>query len=215
MWIGTDNGLNRFDPITGSVKRFLSNATANNSLVNNQVHSLLCDRNNDLWIGTSAGLQIRESLSGDFRTISADVLNSHEIFSIYENNDSTFWIGSSKGLFKIQQEDTGNFILLNKSNLFGTNIPPAVHYFLRYRFSTTWIGTSNGLYRLSPEDQSIARSYNNPDDPFSISGNEIRALWEDISNNLWIGTYGGGINKIELHTGHFEGITFSSLQEKF
>ncbi len=38
---------------------------------------------------------------------------------------------------------------------------------------------------------------NNPDDPNSLSDNGVPSIYEDNSGNLWIGTYGGGLNKFD------------------
>src|SRR5690242_13645625 len=54
MWIGTSNGLNRFDGI--NIKAFFSKQNDSTTLTNNYVQSLYCDSKNNLWIGTFSGL---------------------------------------------------------------------------------------------------------------------------------------------------------------
>ena len=44
---------------------------------------------------------------------------------------------------------------------------------------------------------------NDPVDSLSISFDDITSLFEDHNNNLWVGTWGGGINKFDPVTGKF------------
>ncbi|MGD9094071.1 MAG: two-component regulator propeller domain-containing protein, partial [Anaerolineales bacterium] len=43
----------------------------------------------------------------------------------------------------------------------------------------------------------------NPDNPNSLSEDEVSAIYEDRSGVLWIGTYGGGLNRIDRESGDF------------
>ena len=64
-----------------------------------------------------------------------------------------------------------------------------------------WFGTADGLNRYDGYSFEIFR--NDPLDSTSISNNEIRCLYEDRSNRLWIGTLGGGLNLYDPKTKSF------------
>ncbi|MDP3147590.1 MAG: two-component regulator propeller domain-containing protein [Ignavibacteria bacterium] len=64
-----------------------------------------------------------------------------------------------------------------------------------------WFGTKDGLNKFDGYEFKIYR--HEPDDKFSLSNNEIRAITQDDVGNFWIGTFGGGLNK------------FNPLTEKF
>lgn len=55
-----------------------------------------------------------------------------------------------------------------------------------------WFGTEDGLYKYDGYD--ITPYQHNKLDSGSISGNLIVCLYEDKHDNLWIGTYGDGLN---------------------
>jgi len=42
-----------------------------------------------------------------------------------------------------------------------------------------------------------------PDDPRSLSNNDVRAVYEDSTGTLWVGTYGGGLSQFDRETGTF------------
>lgn len=67
-----------------------------------------------------------------------------------------------------------------------------------------WLGTTEGLLRFSLIDKAWKIYKNNPGDPSSISSNVIFSLCLDPlepKKYLWIGTSGGGLNRMDLYTG--------------
>jgi len=67
-----------------------------------------------------------------------------------------------------------------------------------------WFGTEDGLNKYDGYRFYIYR--NNPQDPYSISYNYIRDICEVCENGksiLWIGTYGGGLNKFDTEKEKF------------
>ena len=65
-----------------------------------------------------------------------------------------------------------------------------------------WFGTETGLYRYDGYEYKVFRY--DPDDSISISGNMIREiLFEDVTGNLWIGTFSNGLNKFNPATESF------------
>lgn len=64
-----------------------------------------------------------------------------------------------------------------------------------------WFATMYGLVRYDGIDYTIYR--NDPWDSTSISFDDITALFEDSRGNIWAGTWGGGLNKLDPATGKF------------
>jgi signal transduction histidine kinase/ligand-binding sensor domain-containing protein len=64
-----------------------------------------------------------------------------------------------------------------------------------------WFGTEDGLNRYDGYNFMIYR--HEPGNANSLSNSHIRAILEDDADSLWIGTYGGGLNQLELETGLF------------
>lgn len=62
-----------------------------------------------------------------------------------------------------------------------------------------WFGTQDGLNRY--DGYSITVLKHNPLDSNSLSNNFIYSLYEDHQGILWVGTNGGGLDAIDLHTG--------------
>lgn len=109
---------------------------------------------------------------------------------------------------------TGRFDLLDYSSLFAERAATVRAFALAEDGNgTIWIGTQQGLVRGS----TVAGGpfvfdlfATDPSNPQSISNNSITCLLPDLANPkgvLWIGTRGGGINRMDLRSGHVQHIT--------
>jgi signal transduction histidine kinase/ligand-binding sensor domain-containing protein len=58
-----------------------------------------------------------------------------------------------------------------------------------------WFGTNDGLNRYDGYAFTVYK--HDPDDPHSLSHNRVWSLYEDASGALWVGTYGGGLNRFD------------------
>ena len=58
-----------------------------------------------------------------------------------------------------------------------------------------WFATANGLSRYYGSSVKVYR--HDPDDPSSLCHNAVRAMITDQSGDLWLGTWGGGLNKYD------------------
>jgi diguanylate cyclase (GGDEF)-like protein len=65
-----------------------------------------------------------------------------------------------------------------------------------------WIGTQEGLNRF--DGYTVKVWQHHPDDPQSLSDNNIVALHEDATGALWIGTLNGGLNRYDPQSGRFQ-----------
>jgi signal transduction histidine kinase/ligand-binding sensor domain-containing protein/DNA-binding response OmpR family regulator len=64
-----------------------------------------------------------------------------------------------------------------------------------------WAGTYDGLNKYDGYNFKVYK--NNPDNVSSLSDNRVRVLCEDNNKNIWIGTWGGGLNKFNFETEQF------------
>lgn len=65
-----------------------------------------------------------------------------------------------------------------------------------------WFGTMYGLARYEGTGYTVFK--HKPDDPKSISFDDIVSLFEDSKGNIWIGTWGGGLNMYDPYKGEFK-----------
>ena len=78
--------------------------------------------------------------------------------------------------------------------------PVAVTHISQDRAGMLWLATENGLRRLDPATGRIIRYRHDPNDPSSLSSNDIRSSGEDKAGRFWVAT-SEGLDRFDRDTG--------------
>ena len=103
LWIGTEKGLNRYDPICDEFTHYLHDPTNPKSLSGNWISFLHEDRAGNLWVSTmEAGLNLFDRESGMFTHFKHDPadprsISSNRISQFREDSFGNLWIGTLRG----------------------------------------------------------------------------------------------------------------------
>ena len=195
IWIGTGDGLNRFDGYTFKVYR--KNPQDSMSLRSNIISCLLTDSKGTLWIGTySGGLSRYNKGNDDFYSF-PNLVNSN-INALTEDKHHRLWIGSSAGLF-IYSPESNKFreILPYTDKPFD---PSDVNEFAVDN-DTLWIAFSTGILSAVNTSTMVFKNYS----MFEVSSKEtanfnINSLVVD-NDKIWISTWSKGIWIFNKNTG--------------
>jgi ligand-binding sensor domain-containing protein/signal transduction histidine kinase len=173
VWIGTEEGLVRFDGV--ELKVFDKSNTP--ALSDHFVRSLLVGRDDALWIGTGSSLVRLEG--GRFTAFGQpDGLPPGEVHALYEDRQGELWIGAEGGLARF---DGHAFQVWTTAD----GLPDDnVLSFAEESGGHLWIGTGAGLRLFDGE------RFSSPTD-LGIEDLRIEALYEDRQQRLWIGTSQG------------------------
>ncbi|MBK8598034.1 MAG: hypothetical protein IPN83_21145 [Holophagales bacterium] len=138
VWIGTQEGLARFD----GVRFVVFDKASTPELRHNRILTLLEDRRGRLWIGTEGGgLTVREE--GRFRTYGrTDGLAGEIVRALAEDASGTLWVGTDAGL---QSRSDRSFTTWGAPE----GVPAPVRALAVDAAGTLWAGTSEGLIRRS------------------------------------------------------------------
>ena len=99
IWIGTENGLNRFDGYKFTV--YKNDPQDTTSLMFNIVNKVFCDKQGNLWVGTNTGLQRYDDTTDCFVTYNSPVFERARISDICELPDGRVLVGTAGfGLFQ-------------------------------------------------------------------------------------------------------------------
>lgn len=118
FWIGTWQGLIRYDRSNNSAKRFVNEPSNIGSLSSKHVLSIHDDGEGSLWIGTfSGGLNQFDKKKEVFTTyLDTDGLPSNVIFTILPDLNNQLWLSTNNGLVKYNPDSR---IFRNFSDLDG------------------------------------------------------------------------------------------------
>ncbi|RKY99509.1 MAG: hypothetical protein DRQ13_02140 [Ignavibacteriae bacterium] len=188
-----------------------------NSLNDDVVWSILKDGNEKLWIGTyRGGLNLYNLRTGRFKAFVFDQENSNSLSDdhlrvIRKDRFGNLWIGTYNGGINKFNPVTGKFTRYinnaeNPNSISGNQIQDI---FIESD-SVIWVAVfGGGLNKLSFKIDSDVSTpevtvYNNePSIKNSISDNRVYNIFKDSNGELWIGTYGGGLNKMNTAEGSF------------
>lgn len=142
----------------------------------------------ELWIGTSEGLFVLDQLNLE----SAKGFENMHVTSIEAGDDGNFFIGTKlNGLIKLNKDGT-------KSEYNTTSTPAItsnqINDILKAKDGLIWIATNSGVTYLDESNntsQFLIYDFNNY---YGLSDHEIRKIFQDNSDAIWLTTPLGGIN---------------------
>jgi len=201
LLVGSDDGLFFFDPINGIFKRSLSNEDPELNLSNNSITALYLDRGGVLWVGTKKGLNKFDTYLNDFNGIAISTFDrtGSVITGIQPCTDGGYWISTSGGA--LFQYRNGKFERFKFAKGEKEEFVPNIQTMLRDSRGRIWIGTAgSGVFCFQDATLrgGVIREFLHFHDLATqkISDNYVMSFAEDKNGNIWIGTWGYGLNKI-------------------
>ncbi len=185
LWVGTKEGLNKFD---GESFKVYNQTYEENSLPNSNVGSLLVQEDNTLWVGTFNGLCYYNREKDSFIRVSLQGTNydpvnleRHDIRSIEEDDNGTVWVANEREGVFYKKRNTENFV---QFEIPGLKRPTAL---LLDQDSILWIGTyRNGLIRFDLNTKQFQKFTPDPEEAQSISISYVQDLALDKNGDLFI-----------------------------
>ena len=204
IWVGLNSvGFNRIDRETGRVTRFpLPVRPPGLNWVPSPVNTVFAvnDMGDELWTLLQWGLERRDGVTGQLLETYSFPSRSYETVIpgfIHQARDGRFWVG---GQFLSEFDPvTGAFSLAWPETTFAT----ALH---ETASGDLWVTTYEGLARYVPSTGDLEWFRHNPDDPTSISNDQIISMWAESDSVLWLGT-AAGVNRFDVATGESRRIT--------
>ena len=197
IWIGTQNGLNKYDGYNFDIYRSVNISNSETNFIGKNISKLYEDSKGHLWVGTRKyGLNVLLEDEDRFINLHDNPLYSEiqdaEISSIYEDRKGFMWIGTvGKGLLKVDLDKNKSYHFTAEEKGLISN---SVFDILEDNNGSIWVATAgDGVNRM--EGDSIFVSVNN--DSKTMSGYRKQLLLD--GEDMWIGTEGTGLHKINLN----------------
>ena len=200
MWMGSDDGLNRFDGY--QFHFYKHDPDDQTTLSDNFISTLYLDPDGILWVGTWSGGVNRYHPEGDSftrysRGDGSSQACSDQVRALTTDRYNRLWIGTDRGLDRMNP-DTGRVDHLHHGAL---QDMLSVHALLTDSQEQIWVGGRGGLYRIDPHSDGFSRFKAGPGDR-ELSHAAIRVLYEDHRHDLWVGT-DHGLNHYSRDTQKF------------
>ncbi len=209
LWVGTTGGgLHRLAP---GATRFERHTRANGALPDDRVQSLYTDRQGTLWVGTWNGLVRLRRGGHQFEPVGSDPsqagsLAGRIVSMLGEAPDGRIWAGTRQGTLVMIDPATGAGITAERVADLGDNgasgAALAINAMAVAAPDEIWVASANGVeLRDSTDGRILMRLVRDRRKPKGLAGNNVVALLRERSGGLWVGSYGGGLQRYSPSSG--------------
>lgn len=201
LWVGTSTGgLNKYNRQQDRFTYYRHDPERPEDLTGNMISAIHVEDGGIVWIGTAdGGLNRLNPVTGRFTHLRHDPndpnsLSSDEIFSILLDRSGFLWVGTSRALDRYDPR-TGIFVhyrpgVKDNNEISISSVPVYVIY--EDTAGLLWFGTSSGIDQFEPLSDTFIH-YNLGTNE---NENQVIALAEDGKGRLWIGTFDGGLHRL-------------------
>lgn len=197
IWIGTENGLNRFDG--NQFTLYQKNNPLYSNFHANSINTICETTDKELWLGTDNGVFIYNQVKDTFTPFAKQTSDKTSITSwithIIQDKAGNIWIATHKQgifLFNTQNDKLTQFEIPQNDNI--------VTRILNDEQNNIWLSGPYQLCKLNKVNNTF-ETYAIEEKTESIYS---MALWEDSSNHIWIGTWDKGLWKLDPRTKQVE-----------
>ena len=216
LWIGTGQGLDKFDGENFKVYRFGSPVKA--PYYSQEVKSLCLDKDGNLWAAVIGnGLFRYNRCLDEFERFAPTdwhgQISNNYISKIICDHENRLWLATMNGLdlldlkrktIKVYNEQPGV-----KSSL-GNRSALAV---FEDKQNKIWVGTSNGLFQLNQSNSTFLAWQHNDAEPSSLAGKDVYDIAEDQNGSIWVATT-NGLSKLNKATNDFQNFRYNYKNEQ-
>ncbi len=207
LWIGVDQYLDQFDPITEKLTQYRHDPKISTSL-GGTVYAITQDREGQIWLATSSGLDKLNPATGIFSHFrhddrdptSLDAKGTQtDVRFVGVDNSDTLWVETSAGInaFDPKTSKATRFPqLLNHTE-------SHVQYVYHDHSGRLWIHSreGSGVGTFNPKTGEFVRYKFTTGDPGTQTAERVTSVLEDERGVLWFGTQGSGLLKLDPNHG--------------
>lgn len=212
VWIGTNNGLNRYDGVSFKIYN-----KRNSTIGSNDISDILIDHKNQIWITTlGGGLNFYNPLNDTFQVFLNNPKNSKSLVSnnvstLIEDSKKLIWLGTEKGLCCFNPKTKQFVSYTNQFNNNHTKKSNSITSIYEDKNTNLWIGTfGNGLFLFDRETKKFKQIKS---DTLQIS-DFINVIYPLNPDKILIGTSGNGLLLYDLATEKFSDFLKQNLALK-
>ncbi len=201
IWIGTEDGLNRFNGKDFVSYRNIPNDST--SLLNNSVKQIFEDSGKRLWITTTSGICLYDRKKDRFNRFDLPVRetgwSSNLIQYVTEDRDKNLWFSIfGRGVSRLDMES-------NEVKRFDVDNSALCSNFINCIFEdsqgTIWLGSEHGLCSYDPVSGEISTHYMDAERKISFS--KVSSISEGKNKDVWIATLVNGVYIYSIKDGSF------------
>ncbi len=202
LLVGTDYGLNVYQPDTDDFRYYLSEENNSNTLIHNSVMDIVEDENQKLILATLGGMSYWDPESDIFVNYVHDPnknsISNNFLNCLYRDRDDNIWVGSERGGITYFNTFRNSITSYEKDinrpyQSLSNNTVNSVFDGGSY----LWVGTAGGGLNRYNKSTNRYDHFTYGTGSGDITNDFVTSITRDLNDNLWIGTWGGGLGILE------------------
>ena len=202
LWIGSNEGLIRFNKETHKSEIFLSENSTDDHLKDNYIGIVEADDNGNLWLRSSEGLTFFNT-----QTLQAEHYQSSpftkqvkiEDISDIQNINGLIYVLTTDAVIEIDPNFKTDRLLFSSTDITINDRIPSLRKLLVLNNRELIIGTNIGIIRYNADSGKSDIYQSDPEDNKGLTHGYITSLFQSEDNVIWVGTR-NGLNILEtLH----------------
>ncbi|UXI68083.1 ligand-binding sensor domain-containing diguanylate cyclase [Tahibacter amnicola] len=201
VWVGFHkNGIDIVDPASGSLTPVRPDVSRpDEALPNDIVLAMVGGDDGEVFVGTFRGLYRVSRDGGKVRRMHLAGRPSEAPAWALLRRGGVLWVGGfSDGLWRLDLASDATQRVAATGP--GALSDQRVFAMADAGDGTFWVGTRNGLDRYDPASGVVERLQADPMTQGRLAAGFITALQKDARQRLWIGTFGGGLHRMDSNT---------------
>lgn len=196
IWVGTRNhGIDIIDVQSGTFSNIPPQKGMPGALQDGAIKAMAQSDDGRVWVATrQSGLYQYDASSKAFEKISINA----NVRRLYYGHGDVLWTGTSGGLAKINTA-THEVIFVPTSENKAEPMREEINALAVASDGSLWIGGS-GLFVLPAKGEHLIPVRHNPNNPSSLSNDNIKDITVDANDQIWIDT-ASGLNRLVAFDG--------------
>jgi ligand-binding sensor domain-containing protein/putative methionine-R-sulfoxide reductase with GAF domain len=223
LWIGTPDGLNRFDGY--SFKSFRKIPGDSTSIGGNYISYLAEDKNHNIWIAfLTGGISCYETKTGVFKNYPPNnlkgALPAGEISTIYADRDNEIWVGVTQGGLYHLDQGAATFSQYSISKFEDSFYTPqlkkiynSVYGIQEDETGLFWLATHDGLYNFNKKSKVFTALHMEPLKVGMLRNDLFNSIVPD-STGFWLGSWAGGISHFNRQSKSWKTFKYDTANSK-
>lgn len=216
LWVATYwRGIEYLDKKNGKFTHY--NQQTVPGLPSNTVWTLVDDHKGNLYIGHAQhgmsilSIKTKKIKNFTYNKLDDTTIPSNNVQCIFKDNTGNLWIGTEKGL-ALYNPETEHFIRIGEQE---SPLTHRIYDIQQFNENELWVATEFGgiaIINLSKSLFNTAESIHYiqaGDNEYYLNNSTVRCLYQDSHQNIWAGTWGGGVNFLSSNTTLFKSFSYS------
>jgi ligand-binding sensor domain-containing protein len=206
LWVGTEDGLNRYDG--SAIVVYRARLGDVRSLASSGVRALFEDGQKRLWVGAGGTLHLYDRRLDRFQRyplegglVGAEGL---EVRAIRGDRRGQLWVATRRGLFRVDPSTGASTCFRHDPRDDASLSDDRIASLLLDRGGQLWVGTRSGHNRYDEATGKFVRLFQEADRPAWLKKVNVETMLEDEKGVQWLGTVGSGLVRYLPETGELE-----------